>query len=123
LGAKPGQLAVIGMPPLSVRTDEILRIVHETGQDLVREMCAQSTGFTMHDLERLQIIQFSGMADLEDRLRRVIAMRIWGVTLGAKRLGLKHSSLSLWARNRKRKLSSRPFLLVVDEPERLAARV
>lgn len=106
LGAKPGQLAVIAMPPLSARTDEVLRIVHEAGQDLVQEMGAQSSGFTMHDLERLQSIKFSGMADLEDSLRRVIAMRIWGVTIGASKLGLKHSSLSIWARSKNRKLST-----------------
>jgi hypothetical protein len=106
LGAKPGQLAVIAIPPISARTDEILRIVHEAGQDLVREMGAHSSGFTMHDLERLQCIKFSGMADVEDTLRRVIAMRIWGVFKGAEKLGLKHSSLSTWARSKNRKLST-----------------
>jgi len=106
LVAKPGRFAVISVPPLAARTDEILRIVHETAQDLVGEMRAQSSGFTTHDLERLQRIKFSGMADLEDSLRRVIAMRIWGVTIGAKKLGLKHSSLSAWARSKNRKLST-----------------
>jgi hypothetical protein len=106
LGAKPGQLAVVAMPPLSTRADEILRIVHEAGQDLAREMGAQSTGFTTHDLERLQTFKFSGMDDLEDSLRRVIVMRVWGVTAGAKKLGLKHSSLSTWARSKNRNLST-----------------
>jgi hypothetical protein len=64
------------------------------------------TGFTMYDLERLQAMRFSGMADLENSIRRVIAMRTWGVTAGARRLGLKHSSLSQWARNKNRKLST-----------------
>lgn len=45
-----------------------------------------------------------GLSDLEDSIRRVVAMRTWGVTAGAKRLGLKHSSLSQWARGRKRRL-------------------
>jgi hypothetical protein len=106
VSAKPGRLAVIAMPPLSARTDEILRLVHETAQDIVREMGAPSSGFTMHDLERLQAIKFSGMADLEDSIRRVIVMRTWGVTAGAKKLGLKHSSLSQWARNKNRRLST-----------------
>jgi FHA domain-containing protein len=106
LGAKPGQLAVIAIPPLSARTEEILRIVHEAAQDLVHEMGVHSSGFTMHDLERLQVIKFDGMADLEGTIRRVIAMRIWGVTEGAKKLGLKHSSLSLWTRSKNRKLST-----------------
>jgi hypothetical protein len=60
----------------------------------------------MHDLERLQAMKFSGMASLEGSIRRVIAMRTWGVTAGAKKLGLKHSSLSQWARNKHRKLST-----------------
>jgi hypothetical protein len=106
LGAKPGQVAVISMPPLSARSDELLRIIHEVAQDLVKEMGAHSSGFTMHDLERLQSIKFSGMADLEESLRRVIAMRIWGVTMGAEKLGLNHSSLSLWTRAKNRRLST-----------------
>jgi hypothetical protein len=106
LGAKPGQRAVIAIPALSARTDEILRIVHEAAHDIVQEVGAQSSGFTMHDLERLKAIKFDGMSDLEDSLRRVIAMRIWGVSKGATKLGLKHSSLSVWARRKKRKLST-----------------
>jgi hypothetical protein len=106
LGAEPGQLAVISVPPLSARKDEIGRLIHEVADDIAREMGIQTTGFTMHDLERLQVIKFTGMADLEDSLRRVIAMRIWGLTAGAKRLGLKHSSLSIWARSKKRRLST-----------------
>lgn len=106
VSARPGRTAVIAMPPLSRRADEISRIVHETAGDIVSEMGAPSSGFTTHDLERLQAIPFSGMADLEDSLRRVVAMRTLGVTAGAKKLGLKHSSLSQWARSKKRKLSS-----------------
>jgi DNA-binding NtrC family response regulator len=104
--AKPGQLAVIEMPPLSARTDELPRVMHDTASDLVREMGAHASGFTMHDVERLQAMKFSGMADLEDSIRRLIAMRVWGVTAGAKKLGLRHSSLSLWARSKGRKLST-----------------
>jgi transcriptional regulator with AAA-type ATPase domain len=106
VSTKPGRRAVISIPPLSARTDEISRLVHEAAEDIVREMGAPSTGFTMHDLERLQAMRFSGMADLENSIRRVIAMRTWGVTAGARRLGLKHSSLSQWARNKNRKLST-----------------
>jgi FHA domain-containing protein len=106
VSAKPGRLAVLAMPPLSTRTDEISRLVHETAESLVEEMGAPSNGFTMHDLERLQAIKFLGIADLEDSVRRVIAMRTWGVTVGAKKLGIKHSSLSQWARAKHRKLST-----------------
>lgn len=106
VSAKPGRMAVIAMPPLLGRPDEISRVVHEVAEEIIREMGAPATGFTMHDRERLQAMKFSGMADLEDSVRRVIAMRVWGVTAGAKKLGLKHSSLSQWARNKNRKLST-----------------
>jgi hypothetical protein len=104
--AKLGRSAVIEIPSLSSRTDEASHLVHETAQDIVKEVEAPSSGFTMHDLERLQAIKFSGMADLEDAIRRVIVMRTWGVTAGAKKLGLQHSSLSQWARSKQRKLST-----------------
>lgn len=100
----PGRRAVIAIPPLATRAGEISRLIHETAGDIARELGVPSTGFTMHDLERLEAMTFSGMADLEDALRRVIAMRTWGVTAGARKLGLKHSSLSQWARNKNRKL-------------------
>jgi hypothetical protein len=106
VGAKPGRLAVIVLPPLSARGDETGRLIYETAEDVVAEIGAPSSGFTMRDLERLQAIRFSGLSDLEDSIRRVVAMRTWGVTAGAKRLGLKHSSLSQWARSRKRRLST-----------------
>jgi hypothetical protein len=106
VSAKPGPLAVIAIPPFSARAGEIARLVRETADDLARDMGVVSTGFTRHDLERLQAMRFSGVADLEGSLRRVIAMRTWGVTEGAKRLGMQHSSLSEWARSKKRKLST-----------------
>ena len=101
-----GRRTVISMPPLSARTGEISRLVLEAAQDIVGEMDLKSTGFTMHDLERFQAVKFSGMADLEVSIRRVIAIRTWGVTAGAKKLGIKHSSLSQWARSKSRKLST-----------------
>src|SRR5689334_3734511 len=66
VSAKPGRSAVIALPPLSMRGEEITRLVHETAQDIVAEIGAPSSGFTMHDLEHLQVIKFAGMADLED---------------------------------------------------------
>jgi len=104
VGAKPGRSAVIALPPLSSRGGEIARLVHETAQDVAAELGVPPGGCTTRDLERLQLIRFSGMAELEESIRRVIAMRTFGVTAGAKRLGLKHPSLSQWARNRKRRL-------------------
>jgi hypothetical protein len=106
LGAWPGRTAVVALPPLSARGDEIMRLIHEAAQDIVAEVGAPSTGFTTHDLDRLQEIEFAGMADFEDSLRRIIAMRCWGVKQGARKLGVRHSSLSEWTRSKDRKLST-----------------
>ncbi len=106
LGAWPERTAVIALPPLSTRRDEMMRLIHEAAQDVVADVGAPSTGFTTHDLDRLQEIEFSGMADFEQALRRIIAMRCWGVKRGAEKLGFRHSSLSEWTRNKDRKLST-----------------
>ena len=60
----------------------------------------------MHDLQRFREIEFKSIADIEETVRRVIAMRTWGVTAGAARLGIAHTSLSTWARRPNRKLST-----------------
>jgi DNA-binding NtrC family response regulator len=92
---------VISLPELSTRKDEVERIVHESALDIASELDAPTPGFTMHDLQRFREIKFKSIADIEETVRRVIAMRTWGVTAGAPRLGIKHPSLSDWAQRRK----------------------
>jgi FHA domain-containing protein len=92
---------VISLPPLSSRSNEVERIAHESAADIVRELGAPGPGFSMHDLERLQVIAFDSIEDVEETVRRIVVMRTWGVTAGAAKLGLDHSSLSTWARRRK----------------------
>jgi len=41
------------------------------------------------------------LAELEEMARRLVAIRNWGVTHGAERLGITHGALSRWAQRRK----------------------
>jgi DNA-binding NtrC family response regulator len=106
LSVKLGRCAVIALPDLSTRKDELERVVQETALDIASELEAPTPGFTMHDLQRFREIEFKSIADVEETVRRVIAMRTWGVTAGAARLGIAHTSLSTWARRPNRKLST-----------------
>ncbi len=101
-----GRSAVIGVPPLATRAGELERIVHEAALDAAHALGAPSPGFTMHDLERLKAIEFKSFAEVTETVRRIIAMRTWGVTAGAARLGITHVSLSQWTRRLNRKLST-----------------
>lgn len=106
MSVKLGRSAMITLPALSARREEIERIVQESAIDIAAEMEAPTPGFTMHDLQRFREIEFKNIAEIEETVRRVIAMRTWGVTAGASRLGITHASLSTWARRPNRKLST-----------------
>jgi hypothetical protein len=93
--------AIIALPSLSSRQAEIGRLINECAEDAAASLGAPSTGFTMNDLKVLPRLRYQGIADLEFTVRRVVAMRTWGVSNGALRLGIKHVSLSEWARRRK----------------------
>jgi len=103
---KLGRSTVITVPPLSMRMDELERIVQEFAVEAARALGAPAPGFTLHDLERLNALEFKSFAEITETVRRIIAMRTWGVTAGAARLGITHVSLSQWARRSNRKLST-----------------
>jgi len=96
-----GRTAVVALSPLSSRTNEIERILHESAIDVAREMGVRSPGFIGDDDERLRALTFTTIDEIEDTVRRLIAIRAWGVSLGSARLGITHPSLSGWARRRK----------------------
>lgn len=93
--------AMISLPRLSSRSNEVERIAHESAADIAKDLGAPGPGFSMHDLERLRELKFDSIEAIEETVRRIVVMRTWGVTAGAAKLGLDHSSLSTWARRRK----------------------
>ncbi|HEX6020726.1 MAG TPA: hypothetical protein VFZ00_01940 [Solirubrobacter sp.] len=65
------------------------------------ELGASWLGFRSGDPERVLASGIATLDEIEDVTRRLVALRNWGVTDGAKRLGLSHCALSRWARRRK----------------------
>ncbi len=90
----------IEVPTITVRAHERERIILESADDAVRELGAASTGFMMNDLDRLVALEFAGMSELDETVRRLISVRTWGLVAGAARVGIAHSSLSKWLERR-----------------------
>lgn len=93
--------AIITLPSLSARQAELGRLINRCAEDAAAHLGAPSPGFTMNDLEVLPQLRYRGIADLELTVRRVVAMRTWGVSNGALRVGITHVTLLQWAQRRK----------------------
>jgi hypothetical protein len=92
--------AVIHVPPLKSRVSELEDIVQEYACEIAREQRLSGPGFRMLDLEQLVRWPFSGLAEVEDDVLRLMMLRTWGQRAGAARLGIDHKSLSAWAERR-----------------------
>lgn len=92
--------AIVALPSLRARHTELHRLVEEYADDAAASLRAPAAGFTTHDFERLADLDYRGLADLELTVRRLVALRAWGVSNGAARLGISHVALLRWARRR-----------------------
>lgn len=92
--------AIVALPSLGSRHAELGRLISDCAEDAAAALGAPCTGFTMHDREVLPKLRYRGIADLEFTVRRVVAMRTWGVSNGALRLGITHVALLQWAGRR-----------------------
>ncbi|MGN6106194.1 MAG: FHA domain-containing protein, partial [Kofleriaceae bacterium] len=79
--------ALVAVPALSSRRGEIDRLVRESADDAAAELGAPSPGFTMNDLDRLSALELESVSEVEETVRRLVALRTWGVSSGATRLG------------------------------------
>jgi hypothetical protein len=95
------RIATISIPPLTEREDELERLLEAYGSDAVAEFGASWLGFRPGDPERVLAGRIKTLDEIEDAARRLVALRNWGVTDGARRLGVSHAALSRWARRRK----------------------
>jgi hypothetical protein len=95
------RMALLSVPPLAERKEEIPRLLAAYSADAAAELGGTFDGFRAGDLDRLLAAGIATMDELEDAARRLVALRTWGVTGGAKRLGITHGALSRWARRRK----------------------
>ncbi len=95
------RIVTISIPPVAEREDEIERLLEAYGLDAVEDLGADFAGFRPHDLERVRASGVATLVEIEDVARRLVALRNWGVSGGAKRLGITHGALSRWARRRR----------------------
>lgn len=94
-------VATIWVPSLRDRADEMDRILEEYARDAVDALGAAAPALREHDLKWIAASGIDTHEDAEIVMLRVVAIRNWGVTGGAERLGITHGALSRWARRRK----------------------
>lgn len=106
LAARLEHVALIRIPPLARRHNEMDQLVIEYSNDIAHELGASFPGYTQHDMKRLRAIRYYGYADLEKTLQRLITVRTWGMKEAASRFGRSYTSLWLWMHHKKRRLST-----------------
>ena len=89
--------ASLSIPPVTERKDEVERLLEAYASDAVADLRASWLGLRPGDSE---LVLDSGIAthdELEEFARRLVTIRNWGISEGAKRLGITHGALSRWA--------------------------
>jgi hypothetical protein len=92
---------VVEIPPLTTRDGELERLIADYSADAVSALDARGNGFREHELTWLRELELTTLGEIEEVMYRLVALRNWGVTAGAQRLGISHVALSRWARRRK----------------------
>jgi hypothetical protein len=98
LAAMLYRIAILSIPSVTERRDEIERLLVAYGSDAVTELGASWHGFQPSDPDRVFDSGIATLDELEAFARRLVALRNWGVTDGAKRLGITHAAMLRWAR-------------------------
>jgi hypothetical protein len=88
----------IDLPPLDSRATELDPLILAFADDAVLEFGVETNGFREHELSWLRKIEYDSLADLAESMRRVVAIRNFGVTVAGQRLGIHYTALSKWAR-------------------------
>lgn len=100
LALELGNVTMISIASPDDRPRELARIIAECARDAATELGQESTGLDRADRDWLRLRSYRSLAELDETVRRVVAVRAFGVTHGAARLGLSHGALSRWARRR-----------------------
>jgi hypothetical protein len=95
------RIATIRIPPVTERKDEIDQLLEAYGRDAAEALGTNDLGFRPHDLKWIRTSAIRTLDEIEVVTHRLVALRNWGVTAGAERLGITHGALSRWARRRK----------------------
>jgi hypothetical protein len=92
-----GRSVVVELPSLASRRHELARLLRVFAENAAHELGAPRTGFLDHEMNWLERIEYGDFADVATIALRVVAIRNWGVSEAARRLGITHPALSQWA--------------------------
>ena len=98
--AQLGRSTTVEIPPLTTRVAEMPRLISDYATDAAHRLGAASTGFRQYELNWLRDLNMATLGEVEETTLRVVALRNWGVSGGAARLGISHVALSRWASRR-----------------------
>lgn len=84
----------IQLPSLREREMELDRIVMAYAHDAATSLGAETPALGPHDLEWIRKDNVQTDEDLETLLLRIVAVRNWGITEAARRIGMSHGALS-----------------------------
>jgi hypothetical protein len=96
-----GPTCPVPVPPISQRRPELARLLAEYAQDAAAALGARDPGFREHEHQWLGTLELATHEEIEAVTYRLVALRNWGVTAGAAKLGISHVALSRWARRRR----------------------
>lgn len=101
VAARVPSVGSFAIPPLSSREDEIDRLLLEYADDAAVALSAPGRGLRPHDLQWIRKPGIKNHDEADEVMTRVVAVRNWGVSGGASRLGLTHGALSKYFARRK----------------------
>jgi len=98
LAAVLSRIATLSIPSVTERQDEVDRLLEAYGLDAATKLGATWLGLLPDAPERVLDRGIATLDELEAFALRLVAFRNWGVTEGAKRLGITPGAMSRWAR-------------------------
>lgn len=99
--ARVPSVGSIVIPRMSTREGEMDRLLLEYAEDAVAALSAPVHGLRPHDLQWIRKSGIKTHDEADEVMTRVVAVRNWGVSGGASRLGLTHGALSKYLARRK----------------------
>ncbi|MGN6111167.1 MAG: FHA domain-containing protein [Kofleriaceae bacterium] len=95
-----GRTSQIVLPTLAERPEDLDRLIRELTGEAVAALGAAESAFRDADHRRIREAAPPTLTGLAELTRRLVALRNWGLTHGAARLGISRVALAKWMRRR-----------------------
>lgn len=91
----------ISIPSLEGRGDEVARVLEAYASDAATKLDAASPNLRADDVSRVRQAGVASHVEAAEVMYRLVAVRNWGVVVGAERVGISHGAMSrYWGRRR-----------------------